>query len=228
MTDAMPPASESNAQQEPSAGPRPTRGFSSVGLPKNAARFVWSTFLPVGVSLVSLVLAVYGLRVAREAPDIVMSMPDRVRIADGSTQAFLYVQPRFVNTGDNQRVEVIEGLSITVSQNDTGSPGLFNWEEQGNWTYDSTAETNRLTWQYIADPAPLVVGPSDPQLPICLFMAPTGWFWTPGDYRVTVVANRTVKSDPLSDTFEFTVDQIAVGSLGQGGFWTLRTTSGTA
>lgn len=204
----------SDGLQIPSPGGPPRRGFRFPRIPRSlavmrervprdAARFVWLTILPVGVALLSLGLSVYGLIVAREAPDIIMTMPGRVRLAQGEDTAWLYLQPRFVNTGDNQRNEVISNLVVEVQPATGGTPVAFGWDEQGTWLYN--AQTNGLNWQYLADPAPLVVGPSDPQFPIGLFIATAGWVWQPGSYRVTVVAERTVRDEPLRASVELTL-----------------------
>ena len=58
-----------------------------------------------------------------------------------------------------------------------------------------------MTWIYLADSAPLVVGPSSPQLPICLFVGPQGWTWQPGIYSVAIVAEPGQGAGPLRTTF---------------------------
>jgi hypothetical protein len=174
------------------------------------------SILPVGISLLSLVLSVYGVILSREAPDIVMTMPDRVRVVQGSNAAWLYLQPRFVNTGGNQRIEVIGQLAVQVASTAGGTPVPFGWDEQGTWLYDT--QNYVLTWQFVADPAPLVVGPGDPQFPTGLFIAPAGWLWQPGTYRVTAIAERTVNRQPIQESLEFALTQDQVDFLATGSF----------
>jgi hypothetical protein len=146
-----------------------------------------------------------------------MTMPDRVRVAQGGDgTAWLYLQPRFVNTGDNQRNEVIGTLTVEVQPAGGGTPVAFGWDEEGTWLYSTT--THDLTWQFLADPAPLVVGPNDPQFPTGLFIAPAGWAWQSGSYRITAVASRTVVGKPLRGTVAFTLTQQQVGFVSSGSF----------
>jgi hypothetical protein len=191
---------------------------------RDTARFLWLSILPVGVALVSLVLSIVSLLAAKQAPDVVLTMPDRVRIAQGgNSAAWLYLQPRFVNTGNNQRNEVIGGLTVEVQPAAGGTPVVLGWDEQGTWLYSTS--TNELTWQFLADPAPLVVGPNDPQFPTGLFIAPANWLWQPGRYRITVVAARTVRKQSLraSVEFEITPQQVDAMSSYSGIFFEIPT-----
>jgi hypothetical protein len=167
------------------------------------ARFVWLSILPVGASLISLVLSLYSVASDREPPDVVMTMPDRVRIAQGADAAWLYLQPRFVNTGGNNRNEIISRLSIEIFLLPEGIPATMVWDEQGTWHYD--AANSGITWQFVADPGPIVVGPNAPQFPIGLFIAPPGWLWQPGTYHVTVIADRTIDHTPLRSSLDLTL-----------------------
>jgi hypothetical protein len=189
---------------------------------RDHARFVWLSILPVGIALISLVLSVYGVVLNRSAPEVVMTMPDRVRIAQIGS-AWLYLQPRFVNTGGNQRNEVIGGMIAEV-QPPSGPSVVFVWDEQGVWLYNT--ETRKLDWQFMADPAPMIVGPNDPQFPIGLFIAPAGWVWQPGTYRVTLIAERTIQHAPLRAGFLFmlTPTDVEVVSAPDGFLREVRTT----
>jgi hypothetical protein len=200
------------------AGP-PRRGLPFARMPRSlagmrqrmsrdTARFVWLTILPVGVALVSLVISLYSLLLTHHPPEVVMTMPDRVRVVQEGNVAYLYLQPRFVNTGDNQRNEIISGLVAEVQPVAGGEPATFVWDEQGAWLFDHASRS--LTWQFVADPGPLVVGPNDPQLPICLFLSAPGWMWQPGGYRVIVTAERTIHDEPLRARLEFALDQDTV------------------
>jgi hypothetical protein len=175
---------------------------------RDTAGFVWHTILPVGVSLVSLVIAIYSVLLTRHAPQVVMTMPDRVRVVQEGNLAYLYLQPRFVNTGNNQRNEVISGMVANVQPVAGGESATFVWDEQGAWLFDHASRS--LTWQFVSDPGPLVVSPNNPQLPICLFTSAPGWKWQPGAYRVIVTAERTIQHAPLRAQLEFTLDQHTV------------------
>jgi hypothetical protein len=152
----------------------------------------------VAIALVSLVLSVYGLIEANREPVIWLSAPDVVRVAAGE-RAWFYVQPRLVSAARNDRVAVVSDLVLHVSGPEGGEPVRFTWDEQGTWQYDPAMQA--LTWIYLADPAPLVVGPSSPQLPICLFTGPSGWRWQEGTYWVTILAARGPDASPLQAEF---------------------------
>jgi hypothetical protein len=170
---------------------------------RDNARFVSMTILPVAIALLSFDFSLYSIIAAREAPDVVMTMPDRVRIAQGGSSPWLYIQPRFVNTGDNNRNEIIQHLTVEVVPVEGGTPTPFNWDEQGSWLYNT--QTFQLAWQFVADPAPIVVGQNDPQFPLGLFIGPTNSPWQATTYRVTVIADRTIQHEPLQGTVEFTL-----------------------
>jgi hypothetical protein len=154
---------------------------------------------PVAISLVSLLLSVYTIIEANREPEIWLSPPGVVRIALGpQEQALIYAQPRFVSAAHNDRVAVIAGMEMLVTKPD-GELATFTWTEQGIWEYDPVSRG--LTWFFQADAAPLVVGPSSPQLPICLFESPTGWRWQDGAYRLTIAATRGQGSHSLETTF---------------------------
>ncbi len=162
------------------------------------ASFWLSAVGPLAISLISLILSVYTFVESRREPVVWLSAPDVVRVATGE-DAWFYVQPRLVSAAQNDRVAVIRGLRLEVLPPDGGAPVTFAWGEQGTWQYDS--QSRNLTWIYQADPAPLVVGPSSPQLPICLFEGPSGWQWQAGSYQVTIVAAREQDADALQSTF---------------------------
>jgi hypothetical protein len=157
---------------------------------------------PLAIAIVSLALSIYTYIEANRAPEIWLSAPDVVRVAAGE-RAWFYVQSRLVSAARNDRVAIVTGLRLEVSGPDDGWPAAFVWDEQGTWQYDPVGQG--LTWIYLADAAPLVVGPSSPQLPICLFEGPPDWRWQEGTYRVTIVAELGQDTDPLRETFEVTL-----------------------
>jgi hypothetical protein len=157
---------------------------------------------PLAISLLSLGLSIFSIFEATREPEIWLSAPDVVRVATGE-EAWFYVQPRLVSAARNDRVAVISGLRLDVAPPGGGAPIAFSWDEQGTWQYDTVSRG--LTWIFVADAAPLVVSPSSPQLPYCLFLGPPGWQWQAGDYRVTIVAARGQDADALQTTFSMTL-----------------------
>ena len=168
-----------------------------------AAAPPWLTGLaPVAISLLSLLLSAYAIVEANREPAVWLSAPDVVRVAAGE-RAWFYVQPRLVSVAANDRPAVVSGLRLEVAGPDGGPPAEFVWDEQGTWAYDPASRG--LTWIYQADAAPLVVGPSSPQLPIGLFEGPPGWAWREGTYRVAILAGRGQDRDALRAAFAVTL-----------------------
>jgi hypothetical protein len=200
---------------------QPTRA-ADPGMPTQRRRslspagLLWlSAGLPVAISVVSLLLSIYAVIEANREPEIWLSAPDIVRIAAGQN-AWFYIQPRLVSAARNDRVAIVTSLQLEVRPAG-GEPVTFIWDEQGTWQYDPAAQG--LTWIYVADPAPLVVGPASPQLPICLFEGPLGWRWQPGTYFVTIVAARG-QGAPLRTEFIVTLPAESIAAIGaQSGTW---------
>lgn len=168
-----------------------------------AANPIWLTAVaPLAISLLSLGLSVFSIFEATREPEIWLSAPDVVRVATGEA-AWFYVQPRLVSAARNDRVAVVSGLRLELVTPNGGTPVTFMWDEQGTWQYDTVSRG--LTWIFVADAAPLVVSPSSPQLPYCLFLGPPGWQWRAGDYLVTIVATRGQNADALRTTFKMTL-----------------------
>lgn len=202
------------------AAPQP--GDAARGEAK-PAQLWFGTLLPVVISLFSLVLSIYTIFAANREPVIWLSAPDVVRLSMGE-RAWFYVQPRLVSAASNDRVGVVSGLRLEVTAPGEQDPAVFFWDEQGAWEYDH--ENRGLTWIYVADAAPLVVGPSSPQLPICLFEAPEGWVWQPGDYSATIVASRGEGQPDLRTEFAMTLSpEVAAAVTSRPrSLWEVRTT----
>ena len=148
-----------------------------------------------------------------------------MRIAAGE-RAWFYVQPRLVSAARNDRVAVISGLKLEVAGPNGGEPAAFAWDEQGIWQYDPAGQA--LTWIYLADPAPLVVGPSSPQLPICLFTGPPGWRWQAGTYWVTILAAQEPGADPLRADFVVTLPTESIEMINSQPLTWVEVRTGTA
>jgi hypothetical protein len=176
-------------------------------------RLVSFAWVPITASLVSLVLSVTNLVSANREPEILVVPPRQIRVAQGEDFGFAYVyaQPAFVHTGQNDRIEVIEDMMLRVNPAGGGAPVEFKWDEQAELVFD--AESKSLNYRYVADSVPLLVSPKNAQVPLAVFNGPQGWYFKPGTHRVTLVANRVVHSAPLESTFEFTISAKDVETL---------------
>jgi hypothetical protein len=196
------------------APPAPWSKRARVGL----LRFISLRWVPLTAALLSLTLSVVAIYTATQQPSVSLLMPDQVRVAQGrsSGAAYLYLQPAFVNTAQNNRVEVIRTMRLHVTSSDANvAEADFTWTQQLRLTTDAT--TGGLSYEYVADAVPLVVSPSNAASPLGLFEAPRGWFFGLGTYRLTLTAERVVAGSPLVDNFEFTLSQADIDTLEQPG-----------
>ena len=171
-------------------------------------------WVPLVASLVSLVLSVGSIVIATRDPSVLMILPDQVRFAQGEGigYAYAYLQPTFVSTGANDRVEVIRDITLTVTRLDGESVELA-WDEVGTFTFDPADDS--LTYEYVADAAPLLVAPDSAENPLALFQGPEGWLLTPGRYEVDVRATREVAASPLEGGFQIELTEERVAFLNE-------------
>jgi hypothetical protein len=207
----VPPTNEG-----PAAGQPPARlsKRARVGL----LRFLSLRWVPLTAALLSLTLSVVAIYTATQQPSVSLLMPDQVRVAQGrsSGAAYLYLQPAFVNTAQNNRVEVIRTMRLQVTSADaTVAATDFTWTQQLRLTTDPTS--GGLSYEYVADAVPLVVSPSNAASPLSLFEAPRGWFFGVGTYQFTLTADRVVAGSPLTAHFEINLTQADIDTLEQPG-----------
>lgn len=167
--------------------------------------------IPVAIAVLSFALSLYIWYDGNRPPEIELTLPDRVRVTQGHDSAWLYIQPRFFSTSANDRIDGIAGIDVTITLSGDDEPATFEWDEQGTWTFNQAARS--LTWQWVADPGPLVVSPAVSQQPVGLFMAPDGWYWQAGEYLVTVTAETTVSDDVLTESSSLTLSEDTVTQL---------------
>ncbi|MCY7419960.1 MAG: hypothetical protein LH650_16015 [Chloroflexi bacterium] len=165
-----------------------------------ALRFGW---VPLIAAMLSLVLSIASIYVATRQPEVLLIMPNVVRLSGGhaSGSSYLYLQPAFVSTGTNDRVEVITNMAVTVHSTSGGQPAELVWVEQ----VALVSDVNGLSYRHEADAVPLLVSPKSAAAPLSLFQAPSGWFFDAGTYDFTLTASRLTSSDPLRGTFSVTI-----------------------
>jgi hypothetical protein len=161
-------------------------------------------WVPLVASAISVVLSVASIYISTRQPEVLMLLPDVVRVAGGhaSGSSYLYLQPSFVSTGTNERIEVIEDMTLTLQPVDgSAPPTTLDWKEQVALVDDG----GTVSYRYQADAVPLLIGPRSAANPIALFEAPEGWFIEAGTYAATLTAERVVGSDPLVGRFPLTI-----------------------
>ena len=206
----------------PTTEERAAVGEGSARLSKRARvgllRFLSLRWVPLTAALLSLTLSIVAIYAATQQPSVSLLMPDQVRVAQGrsSGAAYLYLQPAFVNTAQNNRVEVIRAMSLHVTSPDANAAATdFSWMQVLRLTTDPA--TGGLNYEYVADAVPLVVSPSNAASPLSLFEAPRGWFFSPGTYHFTLTSDRVVAGSPLTAQFEITLSQADIDTLEQPG-----------
>jgi hypothetical protein len=187
-----------------------TANNENIGPRDRVRRILSLGWVPLVASLLSLILSVTSIVVATRDPAVVLVLPDQIRVAQAASAgyAYAYLQPTFLSTGDNDRVEVIRDMRLEVRAPD-GEVVELAWNESGRFDFDRS--DGSLSYAYVADAAPILVGPETAQNPIALFQGPDGWQLSPGRYEVRLVADREVATSPLEASFrlELTADQVA-------------------
>lgn len=180
-----------------------------------ARRVLSLAWVPLVASFVSLVLSVGSIVIATRDPSVLMILPDQVRFAQGEGigYAYAYLQPTFVSTGANDRVEVIRDMTLTVTRLDDDESVELAWDEVGTFTFDPADDS--LTYEYVADAAPLLVAPDSAENPLALFQGPEGWLLTPGRYEVNLRATREVAASELEGDFQIEVTEEQVAFLNE-------------
>jgi hypothetical protein len=176
---------------------------------------VLRTWLPIAISLLSLGISIFTFSVAYAVPDVSLMLPDIIRVVQGRNvgYSYLYLQPSFVSTGHSSRVDAITGMTLQVQRVGSGKPMAFGWADLARFTWDPA--TRSMSYDRIGDPAPLPVSPTNPQTPLATFNAPPGWYFTPGTYRMTLIARRALVPWPLQASFTVTLAQATVDFLNQ-------------
>jgi hypothetical protein len=179
-------------------------------------RFVTLKWVPLTAALLSLVLSVAAIYVSTRQPEVMLIMPDQIRIAQGreSGSAYVYLQPAFVSTGTNERIEVIRDMTLDV-RSPAGDATSFRWDQVLRLV--SNPDSDGLSYEYVADAVPLLVGPRNASSPLSLFDAPDGWHFAPGTYTFALNADRVVVGEPLRGEFSVTLTPENVAFLDQPG-----------
>lgn len=198
--DAPPPV-DPTGPTEPSPGQSDARGL---------LRAAGTTVIPLVIAVTSLLFSMFTWWATNRPPDVALGAPSVVRIVQAGDAAWMYVQPHLIVGGTTDRVAVVSGLGATVTPVGGGDPVAFTWEERGTWAYDPG--TQALTWEFDADPSPLLVSASTPQSPVALMVSDTEMPWRSGSYDVVVVAT-PADGDPVRAAFVIDVDERTAAQL---------------
>ena len=174
-----------------------------------------SVWVSIATAILSLVISIYTLVITTYEPELLLIMPNQVRIGQGGNSGpLLYIQPMFISTGLSERVEVITGIRVQVEPVDQSSSSVeFVWDEQGSWAVDPS--TQDLNWVFTGDSGPFLVSAKNAQFFTGLFIGPYDWLFKPGTYRITMIADRITDSQPLHATVEILLVSESLDYLNQ-------------
>lgn len=174
-----------------------------------------SVWVSIITAVISLAISLYTLVITTYQPEVLLIMPNQVRITQGGQSGpLLYVQPVFISTGLSERVEVITALRVQVEPSDRSAAAVdFVWDEQGTWVVDP--DTQWFNWVFTGDSGPFLVSAENAQNFTGLFIGPREWLFEPGEYRITVVADRITDAQPLEGTVEVTLTEDDLAYLNQ-------------
>lgn len=177
--------------------PSPSRSSPLSYLPEWLSRWV-----PIVTAIISLIISIYTFALITYEPEVLLIMPNQVRIGQGGESGpLLYVQPMFISTGLSDRIEVITGIRVQVEPiNQSLSSVEFVWDEQGTWIVDPN--TQSFNWVFTGDSGPFLVSAKNAQFFTGLFIGPNNWLFEPGTYRITMSADRITNSQPLYASIE--------------------------
>jgi hypothetical protein len=184
-----------------------------LSLGERVVRVLRLTWVPLVASLTSLVLSISSIVIATRDPSVAILVPDQIRFVQGERigYAYAYLQPTFLSTGANDRVEVIRDMRLEITPASGGDTMTFAWDEVGRLDFDPADDS--LTYVYLADAVPLLIAPDAAENPLALFQGPAGSYLESGTYRVELVAERVVADDDLRSAFEITLTQADVDFL---------------
>ncbi|MDX3072924.1 hypothetical protein [Streptomyces sp. MI02-7b] len=176
----------------------------------------WVTAL---AGILALALSVSNFVELRRQPDVDVSLPHLVRIAQGK-EVWLYLQPTVSSRVRAGQSAVITDVHLDVLPLGRG-PGAarpdFFWDETGTLRYDP--ETHAADYVRTADPGPLLVTQERPQQPLMLFDA-IGWNFHEGRYLGRLTLHRAGAEKPITESFCLVVSKRAATTLEEAGQYT--------
>jgi hypothetical protein len=210
VTDLLDPLAGLSTEPPSPAGRSPAREGSPIDAPvtgrpwRRAAALLPLSWVPLAASLLAIVLSLSSLWVSTREPEVLVILPDIVRLVGGraSGASYAYLQPAFVSTGVNDRVEVIRDMRLLARRADGGDPVELEWRQQVTLVTD---DQGVLSYRYLADAVPLLVAARSAAAPLSLFQGPQGWHLASGTYRFTLEADRFAVSEPLRASFDVTL-----------------------
>ncbi len=174
-----------------------------------------ATWVSIITAILSLAISLYTLAITNYEPEMLLIMPNQVRIVQGGNSGpLIYIQPMFISTGLSERIEVITSIRVQIAPvNQALNPVEFVWDEQGTWIVDPA--TQNFDWAFTGDSGPFLVSAKNAQFFTGLFIGPSHWLFEPGRYQITLIADRITNSQPLRASVEVFLTDEDVAYLNQ-------------
>jgi hypothetical protein len=180
----------------------------------SAKILVW---LPLLIAAISFAISTYTFFATNAAPDLALTMPAFVRVAQGPNlgdDALMYLQPSFATMGQSAHVGVITTMTRRAQPAFSGESVEFTWREIGHFIPGTpSGSLVRLNYEYVGDPQPLPVSQGNPQAPVATFVGPRGWYFALGAYKIPLIATRQVNTAPLQRTIQVTLTAADIATL---------------
>lgn len=167
-------------------------------------------WVPFSIAIISFVVSMYTFFITTREPVVDLVLPQQIRVSVNWSRAEPFsvalFQPTFVHAGPSQQVEVIESMALTLYPTATPTDThTIEWKETGRLFTDSTTQV--ITYEWLADPAPLLLSRESAQSPLAVFYGADGLVWWPGEWRAEIRATRAEGDPDLVARFTFTVSQ---------------------
>jgi hypothetical protein len=155
------------------------------------AAHAWTTS---AVAVVALVFSLVNFVQTNTAPSVSVALPNEIRIVQGGDPSLqVYLQPNLVISRKSDRTALVRTFRLTLHRADGGVPDPYiYWNEFGQFNWISN--TQGFNYQYVGDPAPVVVNQDKPQLPL-LTLDSDHYLLTPGRWLGNLVAYQSDGSE---------------------------------
>ncbi len=163
-----------------------------------ASKVNWVVIVSILLSILATLVSISPFLYEKlSPPGVVLHLPDRIRIEQRPQKepnlVDVYTQPSFTSTGNNQKVEIIGDMTITVQDLQDGPPMEFRAVSYGRFATTEPGEAN-VTYKYIGETGVLTVPPNGALVPVIRFQqkpkegVPKFYFEPNKSYKMTFTA----------------------------------------
>jgi hypothetical protein len=151
-------------------------------------------------ALAALVISTIVLVRQSGYPEIIVTLPPRIRVEiDDSTSNpnLMFIQPTFSVVEKTDRVGLVSSMRVELKKRGGPEELRLQWDETGEWRLNP--EGRGTTYEFMADPTPLVITQEAPRSPQALFQ--TNGKYTAGTWDAMLIVNRAADQPDLKIPF---------------------------